>query len=211
MHKALFIEDTEKYIQCNDLFCGSAEEYRAFWRGIVEKYGGYRVMLCYHCVPPAGDIPPAAFLQEIGAILADDMIEYRLQLTDCPPTHVHNCHRVQKEGFDAFAAVHDRKNPDMYWTSERVRHKLNHWRIFQNGEAYAMASMWGDIPEVFALEADDNDIACDLLSAVAAEATASGKKELLFMIDKGAAIASTAAKRLGFTERGFYKGYSIDL
>lgn len=200
-----FVEKAEKYIQFNDLFYNSVEAYRAFCRMLAEKYRGYTVMFCYHRKPPA------VFLEEIGASLLDDAIEMRLPLPVAFSTPNAALQRISVENFEGFAALHARKNPNMYWTSERLRQSLPQWVIFQNGEAYAMASMWGDVAEVFALEADTEAVACDLLQALAGAAASNGKRELLFMVEKDKAIAKAAAERMDFAETGFYKGYSVNL
>ena len=201
MELIIFDED-EKHLQINDFCAETPEDCRAFWRELRDKYAGYDVDFCYHNC----DVP-IDFMEEIGAVMLESCVEMRVAQENFSPVFGDEMTPVTDENFAVFAAVHDKTNPGMYWTSERIARDLDRWRIYTREDSYVMISLWDDIAEIFALEAADSEEGAALLSAAAEFAFGAGKTGVLFMVDDGAEIQCEAARIVGFAACGRYTAY----
>jgi len=201
----ILLDEPEHYIQIND---SGESSLRTAWPQIVAGYPGYEVFFCYH-----NNEPPIAFMNEIGAELLDDSLEMRLPRKDIPFTSSPNIVRVTEANFDNFAIYHDITNPgpDMYWTSKRIKKDLSMWLIFisqSKGQinGYIMLSMWDTVcAEIFCLDAMRLEDGVAIASTAIAAAFEAGKTEILYMTE--GKLGEVVAKKLGFSHRGYYKGY----
>lgn len=193
----------EKRIQANDLALDNILEYRTFWRDIQSQYIGYEVDFCFHnCNIPTD------FMIEIGAVLLETCVETRLLHNKFTPVYgKREGVFVTDQTFTVFKSLHDNLNPKMYWTSERISRDLNCWSIYICGDSYVLMSLWGDAPEVYALETRNSEDGAALLSAVIEFALKKGKHNILFMIDEDSRIQFEAARSVGFTICGRYIAY----
>lgn len=198
----IIIEEAEKHIQVNDLPAGDEDVCHSCWRELQDKYMGYEVDFCYHNCEV-----PLAFMEEIGASLLEACSEMRLAQSDFVSVSGFEPLRVTEENFSMFTTLHDKVEAGMYWTSERIGQDLSRWCIFVSENSYVMMSLWGNTPEVFALEDADAASGAALLSAAAAFAFNMGKKSVLFMADDSAKAHIDAARSAGFVECGKYVAY----
>jgi hypothetical protein len=199
-----FVEDNDRYLQINDI--RNADLIRILER-LQTDYMGYDIWFCYHNTEP-----PVETLNKIGAVLEDDNIEMRLTDDNFLPFETFDVVRVTDDNFEEFSAYHNERNPDMYWTSERIERDLSRWGIFtlwtdSKITGYILLSMWDSFQsEIYCVDATDN-IRCQvLISSAAKYAFDNGKKELLYMADENT-NGHIAAEAVGFTRTGFYKGY----
>ncbi len=204
----MHVDRAEKHIQVNDYVIKEERKRRAFWRDLQREYPDYSIHFCYHNCEP-----PAAFLAEIGMILLESCTETRLDPTCFRPAQEVDAVLVSRQNpssasFEAFAALHSKANPGMYWSAERVANDLSRWGIFLRNEAYVMMSLWGNEPEIFALEAANEREGAALLSLAAASAFANGKASVLYMVNGCASIEIASARAVGFAACGEYAAYS---
>ena len=202
MHTDIFAEETEKHLQVNDFYPECPEDCFSFWRGLQDRYEGYEVDFCYH-----NHEAPIAFLKEIGASLLESCVEARLTQENFTLVYGLEATLVSNGNLAEFVAMHDKVNHEMYWTGERISRDLSQWRIYMCGKAYVMMSIWGDIAEIFALEATNAKEGAALLSTVAAFAFETGKTAVLMMVDDNTPIQLEAARLVGFAECGRYRNY----
>ena len=195
------INEKERYMQINDYFPKSGAEFTAFWANLAAGYSGYAVFFCYH-----GTEPPAAFLDSIGARLADDCVRAAVTPEGFSPGGSAGAVRVSEANFDEFALLHDKRSAGMYWTGARLRERLDAWAVFLLGGGYVMMSL-AHGAEVFALAAENDADARGLLSAAVQAAFAAGQESVLFMIDAADVLQRDAAEAVGFVTGGFYRGY----
>jgi len=226
----LLLEPAENYLQVNDV---TEDDLRGIWPHLLEKFPGNEAFFCFRNVPI-----PMEYLTKIGGVLLDDNIELRLSVSDFEKhaeiggiangtatdgTETHNIAVITPENFDAFAKAHDTNNPDMYWTSRRIRERMDVWRIF----ACANKGIITDyimvmhplnevlephsVSEIFCCQSKDTAKAKALLTAAALSSFANGVDEILYMIDKDEEICKNATVSIGFRECGFYQGYKVIL
>ena len=206
----VFAEEAERYVQIND---ASEAVLRSAWDEIISRFAGFEIALCYH-----NNEPPAGFLTEIGAEPLDDCIEMRLPRDGFNSLRPAGVFILGEEDFNEFAALHDERNPDMYWTGARIKSDLTRWRIFItrgggkiNGYAMTMVRLRDERQaEIFCAEADYADEIKSLLVAAASDVFENGKDEIIYMPDAGTP-QHDAALSVGFVETGYYKGYKAKL
>ena len=205
----ILLEADEKYIQLDDL---DDTAIRRLWPRIVADFPGFTVDLCYH-----NNIPPAAFLEEINAVMEDDCIALHLNRDNLKDLPIGDVTVVTEANFDIFAALHDEKNPDMYWTGTMLRKNLSNWDILALMDDGVMTgyvfirSGW----EVYALYADSTENMITLLNAAVrrgfaalAQANPDNIREILFNVDKNEPMQQDAALQVGFRPTGYYVGYT---
>jgi hypothetical protein len=196
------IEIADKHVQVNDYYAESAEEFNVFWQGLKEKYAEHSVDFCFHNCEV-----PIEFMVMIGAKMLESCVETRLLQEKFSPVYGHSTGRVTNDSFAAFAKLHDEKNPDMYWTGEKIGSDLSRWYINTFDDSYVLMSLWDDVAEIFVLETEGMDINKRLLTTAAAFAFEEGKASVLYMIDTDAPARLEAARLVGFTECGRYTAY----
>jgi len=202
------LDETERYIQINDK---NESELRNLWPHIAPNYPGFEVTFCFrNCEVPMG------FVNEIGARLLDDCIEMRVPSVEIALPPLPLLTQVTEENFDTFAAYHDVKIlPDFYWTSKRIKQKLGNWCIFMSQvggqiNGYIMATMRPWEAEIYCIDTPDIATGKTLASAIIAEAFKAGIPEILYMVDYDSREKEIALE-LGFSIKGYYKGYTIVL
>jgi len=201
----VLVDEAEKYLQINDSFDMDI----SFWEQLQSRYAGYDVAFCYH-----NSAPPVEFLSSIGAAIVDDSIEMRLSKDEPLTAIAHDIHPIDESSFGEFAALHDRRNPDMYWTSGRVGEDLSRWGIFAGVTCgvmtgYVMMAMWDPAQaEIFCVEADNAERGLSLIIAAAQHAFLAGKPQVLYMADKGT-MQRAAATSAGFRDTGYYQGFMV--
>ena len=197
--------ESENHIQINDLTITDLKANPNFWRDLQDKYANCEIDFCCHNLKNC-EIP-VEFMREINANLLESCVETRLTRENFTPVHGLELTLVTYENISIFTELHDKTNPEMFWTGKKISRDLSQWRIYMRENSYILMSLWGDISEIFALEIQDEFIGAVLLSAAAEFAFESDKKSVLFMIDDGAIIQVKAAQSAGFTKCGKYIAY----
>ena len=205
----VFVDTDEAYIQINDIRESDIDK---VLRELTKQYSGYEVVFCFHDM-----VAPADTLRGIGAELSDDCIKMCLLPQDCKAHENHLVTLLTEVDFDDFAVIHDTRNADMYWTSERIRNNRDIWRIFLlqtkqgiSGYAMLMIELSDDsLGEIFCVEADDPAQCKAIFSAAANCAFECGKNEVVFMADRDDTDAQVAASAVGFRVAGYYQAYRV--
>jgi len=217
----LLITESEKNIQINDI---PEEKVGAVWECMLRDYAGYEIFFCFNSERMlAKQEIPIRFLDEVNAELIDDTLIFRLEVTDFTSEIESNLEiaPLTEVGFDGFATFHDHRNPDFFWTSKRIKARLDIWQIHtlnKKGQltGYVM-TMVGQrhskqIAEIFTIESDDELEFTALLSRTCQTAFTAGKTEVVYMIEKSAPTNyRQIARDLGFKEAGFYQGFRVYL
>lgn len=202
----VFLEDNDKYLQINDI---TGADLSRIWEHISREYADYDKWFCYHNTDA-----PITFLTGIGAVLKDDCIEMHLTADKLVNSVGSDIINVDTEYFDEFAALHDRNNPEMYWTSERIERDRRRWSIFA---AQANNRILGyilletgniEFDEIYCVYAFDEAQHEALIAYAAKQSFDCGKREVLYMADENS-IGKRTALSVGFTVTGFYRGYKV--
>ena len=202
----------EKHLQVNDL---NEEGIASIWENLVENYSGFNAMFCYHNVGA-----PVNKLESLDITLVDDSTEMRLtpvELTNAVQLNAEiktddgsfDIHLVDHEKFDDFAKFHDAKNPDMYWSSTRVRDNLGIWRIHTysvGGKIVGYIMIMNDFEVVCSFITNELQ-GKRLMAVAAADAFIRGSNQLMYMLDNSDQANLHAAAGIGFVSCGFYHGY----
>ena len=216
MTKLLNIIEEEKYIQINDM---TAQELVETWSQLVTNYRGYDVFFSYNNERMAvGQVVPTAELAEIGAELVDDMFAFKLRFDNLKliTKTTADVILLDETNFAEFAEFHDARHPSMYWTSARIKDRLDLWQIHilkTDGRiaGYVMTMMAPTMAEVFVVVAEDETSFKNLLIASCNQVFSMDKKEILYMIDKTDVVKQSYVLELGFEKTGFYQGFRVKL
>ena len=206
----VFVEAPEKHIQINDI---RREDIAGLWACLKAAYPGYNVDFCFRDVEV-----PVEVLTEIGAELLEDCVKMRLLPQDHKAYESHQVGPLTENDFDDFAAFHDAIDHGMYWTSRRMRDKMDIWRIVAlktngNISGYSMLRVKfrdASLGEIYCVEADNPSKRKSLLSAAVRCAFEEGKSEVIFMVDNDA-TEQEEALAIGFSAVGFYTAYNAVL
>ncbi|MCL2676998.1 MAG: hypothetical protein FWF14_03920 [Streptococcaceae bacterium] len=207
----VFIEQTEKYIQINDI---QGDELIRLWKSLKEQYPGYTVNLCFHDM-----LEPIEVLTTIGAEVLEDCITMQVIPHEYVPYYDAEITALEKTDFSEFAMLHDTVNPApyMYWTSSRIWDKWDKWRIFvirTNGKitGYTLlliALRDNSKGEIFCIEAESKTQREALLSVAVRCAFENDKEVVIRVVDRDNLCEMEEVVAVGFREIGFYIGYSI--
>jgi len=195
----------ESYIQINDI---GLKEVGEVWDELAKSYAGYTADFCFH-----NTVAPEAFLKEKGAVLLDNCIEAWLAPKDFVELASENfdIREINQDNFSAFAPIHDEKNPDMYWNSERIFKGLPVWdifAIFSDGaisDYMLLRNGW----DIYCVQAESLENKIALMASCAKKTFGKGNKEILFMVDRDNHLELGAALHLGFRRKGYYISYRM--
>ncbi|MCL2171994.1 MAG: hypothetical protein FWB71_07520 [Defluviitaleaceae bacterium] len=205
------ISEAERYAQINDPADNRLE---AILGNLGELYPGFTVDICYH-----NQEHPAEIISRLGAQIIDDSIEMRLEIDNFKPDIGEAFLMPSTMWFD-FAAIHDARHPDMYWTSRRIAAHRGFWDIFVTREnnsdeqnppisGYLLAA--NTTHEIFCVASNSPAESRHLLTAAVRHAFNSGASQVLRMVERADTAEQTAARALGFTEHGYYRGFRLVL
>ena len=203
----IYVDTSDRIAQINDI---GEKELKSIWERFYSKYKDFTKFFCYHNT----NAIPFKLLDEFGATLVDDCVEMRLSSDKLTYAKLHDIRLVTYGDYDDFASYHDEHNPDMAWTSERIKSDLSRWAIFtydieRTIAGYLLLSMWNPVEsEIFCVDSNNIEQCEALISYAAKYALDSGKKSVLFMADENSA-GHKAALSIGFSTTGFYKGFKI--
>ena len=199
------ISEVDKYLQINDI---AEADLRRIWERLQAEYAGYDKWFCFRNVEIPYDL-----LNELGAVIEEDCKQMKLFPDTFTGAEVQDVLQISDETFAEFAAFHDERNPDMYWTGERLARDYSKWGIFfkrtnEKISDYVIMSMrHSQEAEIFCIETPNVKTCRELFSFAAKYAFDNGKTYVLYMSDEE--MRHEAALTMGFAVTGFYKGFSI--
>lgn len=199
----VLIEEADKYLQIDDI---DGDVLNRIWPKLQADYAGFDKWFCFHNTEI-----PHALLSGIGMMLVDDCIEMRLSACALGDS---DAQRVTRDDFDEFAAHHEARHPEMYWTGERIKRDASRWGVFttrSDGKisGYVIISLGASAEaEIFCVDAQDSAVCVSLIRRAAGFAFEHGQREVLFMADRDT-VSQQAAASVGFVAGGFYKGYVV--
>ena len=200
-HMQLIVTEDEMHLQINEFCADSLEDLRTIWHELQDKYLGYAIDFCYHNCPVPDD-----FMSEIGAEVLESCLETRLFQNNFTSVNGLELTTVTASNYEKFATLHDNAK-DMFWTSERIKKDLSHWRISMYNDSYILMRIGSDYAEIYKLEATDQYIKASLLSHAAEYAFKSKKSNLLYMVDDDGSSELEMVQSLGFAICGKYIAY----
>lgn len=131
---------------------------------------------------------------------------------------------VTEENFEDFASFHDRMNPEMQWTSENIKAKLDIWKIYiikisDKTIGSILTGIWYKPQfEIYSLSVesyndctDTDEIMYSLLTHSMKEVFALEKSQVLYMIDEKSSDEIANAEKVGFRKTGDYKAFKLKL
>lgn len=191
---ALCVEPEEKYLEAvGGVFAHKDYQSvaREFYEYLKRNYGGYQFDAAY----PEENKHAIDFMKSIGAkVLA---FEYELRL------HKNNFKEqlqaayiteIDEKHYNSFTKIHNRLNPDVYWTGERLLNTLNKFDIFiaaENNEvagAVVTSHFSKKVEEIYFIEVEEasrnHGYVTALLNKALKHAFENGTDELIVMTDK---------------------------
>ena len=212
----IFVTEAENYIQINDLIEKQAE---STWEYLLANYPSFDLFFSFNSERmKRSEAIPTQFLAEINAELVDDTLNFTLKAEDLNDKNSNNLEttRLTEAEFDTFAKFHDAKNPNIYWTSKRIKARFDLWQIQISKKGnqingYSMLMITEKIAEIFTIYAENELIFEALLQESCKNAFAESSPEILYLIDRVEIKQQQCARKLGFKETGFYRGYQVKL
>ncbi|MCL1935004.1 MAG: hypothetical protein FWF57_01285 [Defluviitaleaceae bacterium] len=199
----------EKYLQIDD---ATEDEIKDIWKGILFANSGFEVFFTYNSERKQIKVP-YEYLKEIGTTMVDDTVIYKLKSKDFKPTNIlpYTAELVDYINFTEFANIHDKKHPNMYWTSERIRQRLNLFEIYilrieNEITGYIITMLGKTYNEVMICDAVYTDDFKILIETICKE-----KNEVIYMIDVKERDRFATLENMGFKMTGVYTGFKIKI
>lgn len=187
------------------------------------NYSNYKIDFGY----PLENEDAINFLKEIKAKLIDSSLTMELKKDD----FVRNspCKDVillERDLYEEYAAFHDKYNPQMYWTSERIFDRFDLWKIYIIIEkqkivgsilikVYNKRAAQDKQAEIFAMTIDKEykhqGLELILLSESIYDIFTQGKENILYFVDEDAIDELQAASKAGFKQIDSYRCYKLNL
>jgi hypothetical protein len=210
-------EPNDNYVEVKNCSFERKEAFQTFYSELKEKYPGCTFDFVY-----TETDAPEELMHEIGAELIDSCVEMRLTEAEehgpvescavsaaCVANTACAVEPVTPATFDVFAEIHDRKNPDMYWTSARIKADMARWRIYRADDGYILLGIWDAAAEVYALEAADIPAKASLLRQACTFAFRINKTGVVWMVDEDKPEEIKMAEVMGFVRTGGYRCYRV--
>lgn len=216
---ALLVEPEDKYLEfvggvfAEDNFDAIGEE---FFKYIKGKYKGYHLDAAY----PEENVQAIGFMESIGAKLMDFDYEYRINKDDFKSLYeVDNIIYINKKYNEDFINLHNRMNPDAYWTGEKLINALDKFDIFIALEddkvigSIVTSKFNKEVDEIYFLsvENEDDHLEKALLNRGVSHAFSNGTRELILMIGKEDAKLINICEEIGFIRSDTCLTYSLDI
>ena len=216
---ALLVEPEDKYLEfVGGVFAES--NYRMvseeFFKYIRDKYKGYKLNAAY----PEENVQAIGFMESIGAKLMDFDYEYRINKDDFKSLYeVDNIIYINKKYNEDFINLHNRMNPDAYWTGEKLINALDKFDIFIALEddkvigSIVTSKFNKEVDEIYFLsvENEDDHLEKALLNRGVSHAFSNGTRELILMIGKEDAKLINICEEIGFIRSDTCLTYSLDI
>ena len=216
---ALLVEPEDKYLEfVGGVFAES--NYRMvseeFFKYIRDKYKGYKLNAAY----PEENVQAIGFMESIGAKLMDFDYEYRINKDDFKSLYeVDNIIYINKKYNEDFINLHNRINPDVYWTGEKLINALDKFDMFIALEddtvigSIVTSKFNKEVDEIYFLsvENEDDHLEKALLNRGVSHAFSNGTRELILMIGKEDAKLINICEEIGFIRSDTCLTYSLDI
>jgi len=133
---------------------------------------------------------------------------------------------LERDRYDEYAAFHDKYNPDIYWTSEKIFDRLDLWKIYISIEKQkivgsiliktkAKQKFKDKQAEIFGMSIDKEyehqGLELKLLSDSVYDIFTQGKENILYFVDEDAIDELQAALETGFKQIDSYRCYKFNL
>lgn len=169
-----------------------------------EFYPGYMLLIGY---PNKTEVRQV--MEQFGNLI-EELNFYRLdEMTEDLPGVVS---QLSREEFFRLAQIHDRLNPGVYWTAERILDRWQIWQVYQlDGSAYSLVRQSQNTAEIYTLSFPDGfsrEIAGRLLSGTTYEVFRHGVDQLISSCEPGGAL-DQIHRELGYQATGDYILFSI--
>ena len=218
---ALCVEPEDMYIEAiGGVFAKNNYDVIAkeFFKYLREKYQGYR----YDAAYPNENQQAINFMQSIGAKLLGYDYELRLRRDDYVGLSENDrVIRLDEAYYKRFTYLHDRLNPDVYWTGDRLLKALDKFDIFialDKDEVIGFvvtSKFMKSMEEIYfcnVAEINRNlGYGTDLINTAVMNAFNNGINEIIVMVDKENDIASHICGKLGFNKVDTCITYSITI
>lgn len=216
---ALLVEPEDKYLElvggvfAEDNYQAVANE---FFEYIRKKYKGYHLDAAY----PEENVQAIGFMESIGAKLMDFDYEYRINRDDFNSLHkADNIIYIDEKYHDDFINLHNRMNPNAYWTGEKLIDALDKFDIFLALEddkvigSIVTSKFNKKADEIYFLSVEEGkqnlDLEEDLLNRAISYAFSTGAHELIFMIEKEDIRMRHICEELGFEKTDTCLTYAL--
>lgn len=217
----LFVETKNKFLQGQGgIFAKGDFNFVAtqFIDYLRKNYEGNEMFFGY----PAENEEAINFLKQINAELAESSLTMELEKNEFIKSLVSSdVVPLEKEYYDEYAAFHDKHNPDIYWTSERIFENLNIWKIYivvkkQKIAGSILIRMVDDkLADICCVTIDSKYNSCglelDLFSESLYDIFKEGKERVLHFVDEDANEELHAALKVGFKQIDSYRGYRLKI
>lgn len=215
---SLFVKKSDKYLQGRILakknFNLVATQFIEYIR---DNYSGYEIDLGY----PFENEEAIDFLERSNARLMDSCITMELKKEDfIKLSNYDDVITLDKSNYSEYSAFHDKHNPNMYWTSERIFRNIDIWSIYIIIEREKIVGSIfikskGNNPEVFGIsvgeEYKNKGLELKLLSQSIDNMFIQGKKEILYFVEEDAIEEIEATLKIGFKQVDTYRCYKMYL
>lgn len=218
---ALLVEPEDKYLEfvggvfAEDNFDAIGEE---FFKYIKGKYKGYHLDAAY----PEENVQAIGFMESIGAKLIDFNYEYRINKDDFKSLYeVDNVIYINEKYNEDFINLHNRMNPDAYWTGEKLINALDKFDIFLALEddkvigSIVTSKFNKKVDEIYFISVEKGKenlhLEKALLNRGISHAFSNGNCELILMIAKEDIKMLNICEELGFRKTDTCLTYSLDI
>lgn len=181
------------------------------------NYSGYEIDFGY----PLENKDAINFLEGINAQPMDSSITMSLKKDDFVRTS--NYSEVVPLGSDyysEYAIFHDKHNPNIYWTSERIFEKLDIWNIYiirkeEKIVGSTFIKIKENVVEVFGVSIDKEykhqGLELKLLSESISDILKQWNEDILYFIDDNEIDELNATLNIGFKQIDTYRSYKLNL
>lgn len=174
-----------------------------------KEYTGYEIYLGY----PKENTLAINYCKNKKIPLIESSTDFRLKSSEFTGfSEPNRIRRITETDFFEYAKYHEEQFQGIYWTSERLRQRMDQWRIYIHQtkeliDGCIFLNVWESSCEIFGLAntSGDNALTTLLLSHSLSETIHNDNVEdiIFFVEDKDQAFAN-AAKNVGFTYHNSY-------
>lgn len=216
---ALLVEPEDMYLEfVGGIFAES--NYRMvseeFFKYIRDKYKGYKLNAAY----PEENVQAIEFMESIDAKLMNFDYEYRIKKDNFKSLYkADDVIYIKEKYYENFIKHHNRINPDVYWTGEKLINALDKFDMFIALEddtvigSIVTSKFNKEVDEIYFLsvENEDDHLEKALLNRGVSHAFSNGTRELILMIGKEDAKLINICEEIGFIRSDTCLTYSLDI
>lgn len=218
---ALLVEPGDKYIEAIGGVYATVnyeEVAKEFYDYLKTKYRGYQLDAAY----PEDNKQAIDFMKSIGAELLGYDYELRINKSKYKPALVtDNITVLDEQHYKGFIELHDKFNPNVYWTGERLIKALDKFDIFialENDQvigAVVTSKLANTVEEIYFIEVAENKqrlgYGTALLNKAIQHTINNGTDELMIMVEKDNVATFHMFEKLGFKKTDTCLTYSVKL